>query len=558
MHQHLVLDLNGGSACFNRFPYLLTNVRGTVEMLDQNWAFRNLSAVHGAARVTCEGHLLPGLQGRELVLNFVGRDVPLEEELRNALSMRNPHIQGVWLDMRPRGVVDLTAEVRCLVEGEKKFSVGVRVRPQRETASIEPVHFPYRLDRIQGDLIYRDGHVDFERCKGEHGPANMPIKVATEGYCDFQPDGHWLMHFEKLSADQIRTDRELSEALPDRLKKAFAELNPTGAMNLRGSLDLERTGRPGEPLRSRWDVRVGLQQNSLQCGGILLENVCGEASFQGGFDGQHVRSRGELALDSVSYKDYQFTRVMGPIWIDDRRVLFGPWVDGPENADAASGVAGPPQKPRLLTAAIFGGTLYGEGWVILEPTPRYGMSVTLTDANLAECAREAMPGRQKLAGKILATTVLTGSGRTRNTLSGKGRITLSEANVYELPVMISLLKILSIREPNQNGFSDGTIDYRIVGEHIYFDHIAFHGDAISLSGSGQMNFQSQIGLTFYCLVGRGEWDVPVLKQVVRAASQQLMRIHVGGTLQNPEPSQEALPALNQALQQIRGELENRR
>jgi hypothetical protein len=73
-----------------------------------------------------------------------------------------------------------------------------------------------------------------------------------------------------------------------------------------------------------------------------------------------------------------------------------------------------------------------------------------------------------------------------------------------------------------------------------------------------MNFQSQIELTFYCLVGRGEWDVPVLKQFVRAASQQLMRIHVGGTLQNPEPSQEALPVLNQALQQIRGELENRR
>ena len=178
----------------------------------------------------------------------------------------------------------------------------------------------------------------------------MPVKVAAEGYCDFQPDGRWLMHFEKLSVDQIRFDRELSEALPERLKKAFAELNPTGAMNLRGSLDLERTGRPGEPLRSRWDMRVGLQQNSLQCGGIPLENVCGEASFRGGFDGQHVRSRGELALDSVSYKDYQLTRVMGPIWIDDRRVLFGPWVDGPENADAASGVAGPPQKPRLLTA----------------------------------------------------------------------------------------------------------------------------------------------------------------------------------------------------------------
>jgi hypothetical protein len=125
-------------------------------------------------------------------------------------------------------------------------------------------------------------------------------------------------------------------------------------------------------------------------------------------------------------------------------------------------------------------------------------------------------------------------------------------------VMISLLKLLTINEPNQNGFSDGTIDYRIVGEHIYFDRIDFHGDAISLRGSGWMNSQSQIKLTFYGLVGRSELELPIIKQVVRAAAQQLMLIHVDGTLQNPEPRQEALPALNQALQNLRGELENRR
>ena len=91
--------------------------------------------------------------------------------------------------------------------------------------------------------------------------------------------------------------------------------------------------------------------------------------------------------------------------------------------------------------------------------------------------QEIVSGRQKLQGKILATADLTGSGRTRNALAGKGRIVLSDGDVYELPLMVSLLKILSIREPNQKAFSDGTIDYRIVGPHIYFDRIAFHGDA---------------------------------------------------------------------------------
>ncbi len=548
MHKHLLLGLNRCSIRYSKFPYPLSNVRGMLEMFDDHWTFRDLDGVNATARVTCEGRLTPGLEGNELVLNITGRDVPLNEDLRNALS---PNIQQVWYDMRPRGVVDLTAEVRYLPE-QKKFSVGVRAEPQRDTASIEPVHFPYRLDRLQGVLLYRDGHVDLQHFKGEHGA----VKIAEEGSCDFQPDGRWAMRFTNLSVDRLRADRDLIQALPERLKKAVVELGPTGAMNLRGGFSLERVGPPGEPLRSTWDVRIGLQQSNLQCGGLLLQNVCGEAALVGAFDGCHLQSRGELALDSLSYKDFQLTQVMGPIWIDDGRVLFGSWVDRRENPSAAA--IGRPRQPRPLTAGLFGGTLLGDGWVTLEGEPRYAMNATLTGADLARCAREGAAVRQKLRGKVFATIDLTGSGRTRNALLGRGGIRLSDADVYELPVMISLLKILSIRPPDQNAFSDATIRYRIEGEHIYFDNIDFHGDAISLRGKGEMDFQSSIRLTFYALVGRSELDVPVIKQVFRGASQQLMLIHVDGTLQNPETRREALPAVSQALQQIREELEGKK
>ena len=82
--------------------------------------------------------------------------------------------------MRPRGTVDLSAEVRYLSE-QQKFSVGVRAQPQRESTSIEPVRFPYRLDHLQGVLVYRDGHLTFEHCKAEHGS----VKISSEGYMRF-------------------------------------------------------------------------------------------------------------------------------------------------------------------------------------------------------------------------------------------------------------------------------------------------------------------------------------------------------------------------------------
>ena len=69
-----------------------------------------------------------------------------------------------------------------------------------------------------------------------------------------------------------------------------------------------------------------------------------------------------------------------------------------------------------------------------------------------------------------------------------------------------------------------------------------------------MNFQGDIRLTFHTMVGRGQLKLPLVQQVLGGASQQLLLVHVGGTLQNPETSKEPLPALNQALQQLQGDL----
>jgi hypothetical protein len=552
MHKHLQLALNRCSIRYVKFPYPISNIRGALDMLDGVWAFSNIDGNNDRARVMCSGSLAPGLQGNELVLNIVGRNVALGDELRDA---QIPHIQQVWRDMRPAGAVDLSAEVRYLVD-TKKFNVGVRIRPQPQSASIEPVHFPYKLDRLQGEFVYRneDNRVDFDLQKGEHGP----VAVSSKGSCNFMPDGRWNIRFEGLTANKLRADRDLIQALPERLRKAVVELNPTGTASLRGNLNLERTGRSGEPMQSRWDVRLGLQQSNVQIGGLPVESVHGEVALMGGFDGRQLLSRGELDLDSLKYKDCQFTQVRGPIWIDDGRVLWGACVDQPNNGAVACEATGPMRAQRKAEASLFGGKFYADGWATLGPEPRYKVLATLADADLAICARDFGSGRNNLRGKILFRADLEGAGRTRNALSGKGDVHLTQGNVYELPVMISLLKLLNLRTPDQNAFSDATINFNIEGEHIYLDGIDFRGDAISLRGKGEMDFQSAVKMTLYAAVGRGELDLPVVKQVFSGASKQIMLIHVDGTLQNPETRREVLPAVKEALQIIGGEQENRK
>ncbi len=420
--------------------------------------------------------------------------------------------------------------------------------PQSETTSIEPLHFPYRMEKLQGLLLYHDGHVTLQQFEAKHGT----VKISSEGYCDFLPEGGWNLHLAGLTVEQLRPDRDLIQALPELLKKAVLTLNPTGPLSLRGNLDLMHDGRQGAPLRSAWDnVRIVMFQGAMQCG-VKLENICGDATLTGKFDGQRFFCRGELNVDSLNYKDYQFTYVVGPIWIDDQQVLLGKSVDSTVDGSPIVNADGTQRSPRSITANLFGGTIYGDGCVALGPEPRYGLRATLIHADLQCLAQEVMDGKQNLQGKIMANIELHGTGASRNAMSGRGKIELSEADVYELPVMIAMLKILSIRAPDRNAFSNSSMDYRVEGEHVYLDRIDFIGDAISLRGKGEMDFQSNIKLNFVATVGRGELDLPIIRQIYRGASQQILQIKVAGTLQKPETSKEAFPAVNQALQQLQG------
>ncbi|HUU95680.1 MAG TPA: AsmA-like C-terminal region-containing protein [Phycisphaerae bacterium] len=546
LHKDVVIEVESCSVRYDKFSYPFHNVRGTLVMRDDHWEFRNLEGTNDTGRIKCNGYMTSPRHGREMFLRFIAADVPLEQELRDALR---PNVRQAWDNLRPRGVVDATAEVRYL-PGTKKLDVTLQARPKGDATSIEPLHFPYRMEKLQGAMEYRDGQVTFERIRAEHGR----VSLAAAGHCDPLPDGRWALHLEGLSVDRLRLeDRDLIQALPEQLKKALVQLQPTGPVNLRGSLDLESGAVVGDPVRSRWNVAIGFHQGGMDCG-VPLRNVNGSMTLAGGFDGRKFHSRGELAIDSLTYKDFQVTQLKGPVWIDDQQVLLGSWVAKRHPDGSRQGGV----QPRPIEGRLFGGTVRSDIWVTLGEQPRYGVHAELHQADLSRAAQEVIAGRQNLRGNLAAVVNLGGTGRTLNGMAGRGAIRLSQGDIYELPLMISLLKILSIQPPDQTAFSTSDIDFRIEGGHVYFDRIDFNGDAISLLGRGEMDFESNVAMVFHAVVGRDELQIPLIRELMGGASEQIMRIHVGGTLQNPDSRTEAFPAVNQALQQLQDDLQKRR
>ncbi|HKD37862.1 MAG TPA: AsmA-like C-terminal region-containing protein, partial [Pirellulales bacterium] len=244
-------------------------------------------------------------------------------------------------------------------------------------------------------------------------------------------------------------------------------------------------------------------------------------------------------------KDLQFTQVQGPLRMDETQVLLG----------AAAEPAKPGELPHHVTAHFYGGQVEADCAFALGDPARFSLQGLLSDGDLKKFAHETIPGKQKLDGRVRASISLDGDTSGIHSLTGRGDVQLVKADIYELPFMVALLKLLNFKPPDATAFSNSTATYRIQADHIYLDKLALNGDAISLEGSGEMNLDGAIDLRFHSLPGRADWELPVFKTVMGAASRQVAMIRVQGTLSDPQMKRDVLPGVGKALQTMQDNMQ---
>ncbi len=187
--------------------------------------------------------------------------------------------------------------------------------------------------------------------------------------------------------------------------------------------------------------------------------------------------------------------------------------------------------------------------------PQYRLIAALSGADLREFAAENLTNHQALNGKVLANVDLQGS-RGQHTLVGTGDIHLTEAEIYELPLVVSLLKIVRAKLPDNSAFTESDVAFQINGQHVTLNQIDLRGDAVSLTGSGGVTLDSQtnpIHLELHTTVGRGA--MPFISGMFGEASRQILKIHVNGSVDHPTTWTEAFPMAGEALERLRADVE---
>ncbi len=163
MQQYAQVTLDASNHCtltYDKFPYPLSNVEGTLNLHDGEWTFKNVTGTNGPGVVRVSGTISTRPGAEPMSVDIGAENIMLVDELRGALP---PGMRQLWDALQPHGKVDAQATVRFARLGAKP-SVWLQAVPRDDATSIgtsiEPVAFPYRMRLSGGWIEYQDGHAE--------------------------------------------------------------------------------------------------------------------------------------------------------------------------------------------------------------------------------------------------------------------------------------------------------------------------------------------------------------------------------------------------------------
>ncbi|MGQ9771161.1 MAG: hypothetical protein ACUVQG_11450 [Thermogutta sp.] len=560
LHRHLEANLNRCSIKYEKFPYPISNIRGRLIMRDDAWCFEDLKGNHGAAKISADGTLLADKAGTELKLRFRGQEIRLDNTLRDAFQL--DYVRSAWDDLQPNGLVDVEGVLICPPDEPMKLNFSAR--PSNRGVTLEPKGFPYRMECLDGTFIYQDGKIFVHDFHAFHGNTELQANVT----CSLMPSGGWQLEFSDLWVDRLVVDRSLLLALPEELSRTFARLNIQGPLTIRGGFTIGRWNTPNNgndrpstalgqqaeaiPLTVTWDIVVTLVQTQLDTG-LSIQNINGRIALRGEYRNNRFSSVGQLDLDALSIAGCYISRLKGPFSLENGVIFLGDYQNRVMSRDQDQAAA----VDQYVTGELFAGQITGGGWVRVSPQIEYDLAGSLVAADFGQILREYHRTDVTSArAKVDASVRIRGKGDSIQGLNGYGSFQFRDADIYELPIMIALLKLFGLQRPEPTStFTESTGSFRIAGRHIYLDTITFCGDLFHLTGQGEMDFDRNVRLVLRVMLGKRETQIPIVREIFRGASEQIVLVHVGGTLQEPIVRRESFPGVNQAIQRFQNSME---
>ena len=527
------LNFRDATICWEPFPLPMTEVSCQLDIRPEKWEFRNFRGKHGSGILAINGSsfAVAGKTKPGVDLQIVGSDIPLDASLRAALEPI-PAIARAWDQFRPSGSMNLQAEIRRPSEDLDKLDVTVTVAAGG--AAIEPAFFRYALTEVGGVVRFRNSQLHLARLSGRHG--NTRWVLDDGGVVDLRPGGGYRADLQNIDAENLLFDADFIRALPAALRKPCEAIGCNVPIRTRAHLIVDQGSDPGDKPDFYWDTQAWVKDTKLFVG-VPVEGVTGVVGCRGRHDGARLLGiEGNVLLASATLFNQTLNDVSTHFHVAE-------------------------QSPSLLLAEIhapiYGGNIAGEIRVDFSQSVRYKLNLSADKIDLQKLGRKNMGDATKLEGNAVGRLFLTGTSAGIASLEGTGSFDVVGARLYNLPLLLDLLKFLGLRWPDRTAFEELHAIFRIQGPRVAVKRLELQGNAISLTGQGEFNLDgTDLSLDFSPTWARIDQLLPpALRAVPPAVSKNFLVIEMRGKVgSNPGDlkfTKKPMPVILDPLNSIR-------
>jgi hypothetical protein len=541
LDQELAIAVDGrlskGSATPRPFPFPLSDLTGAFHCEGNQWTFEQFQGRHGTAQVELSGESGGDSPGQpELQLDFLMTRATFDPQLFTALP---EELQAVWSEFNPQGGFEIDGRIFWSPGPGRRIRPG-RINARLFDARLKLKSFPFLVTDVAAEIKYEDDVIKINSFSGRHDETTIQVK---EGYARYESDGEWRVRLEKMYVDDLEATRSFRQALPDKLWKIVDALDPRGKQSISGMLEFRGKRGDGYPVTAAWDTTTVYTGATINAG-VALRDMHGKAIFSGTWDGEEAIGSGHLDLKSVRVFDYQLTDIKGPARMNGSRLVLGsPPAAGRRELDAA-------ESTERLSAQFIGGRLALDADVRLGDPMRYEVWTTLENGDLRRFAQLYMPSYKNLDGKMNGSVDLKGEGTNPKLLTGGGKLVISPAALYDFPVIVKIFNALSFVDPDKKVFDTARFVFDIGGGVAHFERIDLVGDAMTLIGSGTVDFNGAVHLGFKSRLGRKQFAIPIVREFINEVSKGWVGVNVRGTLKEPRTEVRSFQELDNALRRL--------
>jgi hypothetical protein len=504
-----------------------TGLAGHVHITPNAIEIADITGRRGAATVGAHGSLDMTRMPRGVRITAESTNLALDESLHGLLPAE---ASVPWDYLHPTGTIDGT----LTYNNRKETPVQLTIRP-RDLAVAPKLSVdgpPLPLEHVTGSVSWRPDR-----------EAKWDV-TAHRGAAVFDLGGSWTpgktsdVWALTLSGRDVAVDADLTRVLPGGIADCLRALKVGGTVNFDCT---NLTYRPGPlttlgPPDVDFTVKVDCQDATMDIG-VPVTGLEGSAYLVGAIRAGRLKAlNGDLSASSL--------RLAGREAHD-----FSALLAMPENQSTI--------QITQLRGEVAGGTVAGDLTVSLPDASgaagsgRYAVNLAINGGDVRELSGSS---DEKLRGKAAASLQMTGSISDPSACQGTGDVSVAGEQMYQIPLLLGLFQITNLSLPISSPFDLATARYSLQGQRVVLEKIIISSKHTAMKGAGHIDFGTkEVELTFDT-DSPGWISVPVLGPMLSKAQNELLRVHVKGTIQHPKVSASSMDTITTTVDQVlRGE-----